>query len=206
MRIFMARTDAPESVRLSLPDARLLSISRTGEMAVSLHHTFEGWMGFGTLARSSVLGSAPRVLAENIREAEWTPRRASWPWSAASNGLEQLEFPMGHVVYRTSGSSAISASHHPAIASPLPTTPCLPTTPAVCRWWIARARAPSWRMDSFQLRGVAWSPNGEEVWFTGHPCGAGRDVRDAIFAVTLDGRRRVALVGPDLPEALRRRA
>jgi serine/threonine protein kinase len=73
LRIFMTRTDSQESVPLKLPDARLLSISRTSEMAISLGHKYEGWMGSGTLARSSVLGSAPRILTEDVREAERRP-------------------------------------------------------------------------------------------------------------------------------------
>jgi hypothetical protein len=103
LRIFMTRTDAPESVRLSLPDARLMSIARTGEMAVSLGHTFEGWMGIGTLARTSVLGSAPRVLAEKIREAAWTPDGSELAVARRVGSLEHLEFPLGTVLYKTSG-------------------------------------------------------------------------------------------------------
>jgi hypothetical protein len=80
-----------------------MSISRTGEMAVSLGHTYEGWMGFGTLARSSVLGSAPRVLAENIREAEWSADGMALAVVRRVGMLEQLEFPLGHIVYKTSG-------------------------------------------------------------------------------------------------------
>ncbi len=194
IRIFMTRTDSPESVRLSLPDARLLSISRTGEMAVSLHHTFEGWMGFGTLARSSVLGSAPRVLAEDIREAEWG-RDGELAVVRRANGLEQLEFPMGHVVYRTSGfigdirvspsGDRIVFADHPLFADD-----------AGGVSMVDRAGTRTVLAEGFiQLRGVAWSPNGEEVWFTGTRAGQG-DVRDAIFAVTFDGRRRVLWSGP----------
>ena len=194
IRIFMTRTDSPESVRLSLPDARLLSISRTGEMAVSLHHTFEGWMGSGTLARSSVLGSAPRVLAEDIREAEWG-RDGELAVVRRANGLEQLEFPMGHVVYRTSGfisdirvspsGDRIVFADHPLFADD-----------AGGVSMVDRAGTRTVLAEGFiQLRGVAWSPNGEEVWFTGTRAGQG-DVRDAIFAVTFDGRRRVLWSGP----------
>jgi hypothetical protein len=45
LKLFMARADSPESAPLSLPDARLLSVSKTGELAISLNHTFEGWFG-----------------------------------------------------------------------------------------------------------------------------------------------------------------
>ncbi|HVH56171.1 MAG TPA: hypothetical protein VM791_07950 [Vicinamibacterales bacterium] len=61
LKLFMARSDNPESASLSLPNARLLSVSKTGELAISLDHAYDGWMGEGTLARSSLLGTAPRV-------------------------------------------------------------------------------------------------------------------------------------------------
>ena len=99
----MARTDSPESAPLSLPNARLLSVSKTGELAISLGHTFEGWMGEGTLARSSVLGSAPRVMAEHVREAEWTPDGSDLAVVRRVGGFERLEFPLGKVLYQTSG-------------------------------------------------------------------------------------------------------
>jgi hypothetical protein len=40
------------------------------------------------------------------------------------------------------------------------------------------------------IRGLAWSSSGDEVWFTGRAAG-GSEMQDGIFAVTLDGRRRV---------------
>jgi eukaryotic-like serine/threonine-protein kinase len=195
LRIFMARTDAPESVRLSLPDARLLSISRTGEMAISLHHTFEGWMGSGTLARSSVLGSAPRVLAENIREADWMHDGADLAVVRRVNALEQLEFPVGRVVYRTSGfisdirispsGDRIAFADHPLFADDAGGVSI-----------VDREGKRTALADGFNsIRGLAWSPNGNEIWFTGTRAGQA-EMRDAIFAVTLDGRRRVVWSSP----------
>ncbi len=194
LRVFMTRTDSPESVRLSLPDARLLSISRQGEMAVSLHHTYEGWIGAGTLARSSVLGSAPRVLAENVREADWSGdgglaivRRA--------NGLEQLEFPMGRVIYRTSGfisdirvspsGDRVAFADHPLFADDAGGVSV-----------VDRAGKRVALVEGFNsVRGLAWAPSGSEVWFTGTSAGQ-VEMRDAIFAVSLDGRRRVVWSSP----------
>ena len=137
LRIFMTRTDSQESVRLSLPDARLLSISKSGELAISLGHTFEGWMGVGTLARSSMLGSAPRVLLEDIREAEWSPDGAELAVVRRAGGLEQLEFPAGKVLYKTSGFISDIRFSPDGARIGLPITSCLPTMRARCRWWIA---------------------------------------------------------------------
>jgi serine/threonine protein kinase len=103
LKLFMVRTDSPESAPLSLPDARLLAVSKSGELAISLSHTFEGWMGEGTLARSSLLGSAPRVVAEHVREADWTPDGGDLAVVRRADGFERLEFPLGTVLYQTSG-------------------------------------------------------------------------------------------------------
>src|SRR4029079_2060888 len=73
IRAFLTRTETPGATPLNLPDASILSISSTGELAVSLGHTFEGWMGEGTLARVPMFGGAPRAILEHVREADWTP-------------------------------------------------------------------------------------------------------------------------------------
>ena len=149
----MARTDGPESAPLSLPDARLLSVSKTGELAISLGHTFEGWMGEGTLARSSMLGSAPRVLAEHVREAEWSPDGGDLAIVRRVGGLERLEFPLGKVLYQTSGFISDIRFSPQAIASRSPITRCMPTMRARWRWSIARANGRCCRMAGFPFVG-----------------------------------------------------
>ena len=133
----------PESVRLSLPDARLLSISKSGELAISLGHVFEGWMGMGTLARSSMLGSAPRVLLENIREAEWSPD------GAESGHRAPRRRPRTTRVSRRSRALQVVGLHqrHPLFARWRAhrlcrhSLRCLPTMRARCRSSISRRTA-----------------------------------------------------------------
>jgi Tol biopolymer transport system component len=194
LRIFMTRTDAPESVRLSLPDARLMSIARTGEMAVSLGHTFEGWMGIGTLARTSVLGSAPRVLAEKIREAAWTPDGSELAVARRVGSLEHLEFPLGTVLYKTSGyisdlrfspdGAYIAFADHPLFADDAGAVSV-----------IDRAGKRTVLAEGYtSVRGLAWSPDGHEVWFTATK--NTNDAGNAVYAVTLAGQRRVVWSSP----------
>jgi len=193
LRIFMTRTDGQESVRLSLPDARVLSISKSGELAISLGHVFEGWMGMGTLARTSMLGRAPRVLLENIREAEWSPDGADLAIVRRVGGLEQLEFPAGHALYKSSGyisdirfspdGTRIAFTDHPLFAD---------DAGAVSIVDRAGQRTVLW--DGFiSVRGLAWSADGTEIWFTGTSGGVDRD---AVYAVTLAGRQRVVMASP----------
>ena len=194
VRIFMTRTDAPESVRLSLPDARVLSIAPTGEMAVSLGHTFEGWMGMGTLARSSVLGSAPKILADKIREAAWTPDGKDLAVARRVGALEQLEFPVGQVLYKTSGyvsdlrfspsGDRIAFADHPLFADDAG------GVSIVDRSGQRTVLSDGW----ISVRGIAWSNDGKEVWFTATRGGA--EAGDGLYAVTPEGKQRVVLSGP----------
>lgn len=197
LRIFMMRTDAPESVPLKLPDARLLSISRTAEMAVSLGHRYEGWMGLGTLARSSMLGSTPRIVAEGVREAEWAPDGAELAIVRRADTLENLEFPIGHVLYRSSGfisdirfspdGSRIAFADHPLFADDAGVVSV-----------VDRAGRRTVLSDSYtSVRGLAWSPDGREIWFS-----AGKDDEGGLYAVTLSGGRRTVWSTPSFVKLL----
>jgi WD40 repeat protein len=197
LRIFMMRTDAPESVPLKLPDARLLSISRTAEMAVSLGHQYEGWMGVGTLARSSMLGSTPRIVAEAVREAEWAPDGSELAIVRRVDTLENLEFPIGHVLYRSSGfisdirfspdGSRIAFADHPLFADDAGVVSV-----------VDRAGRRTVLSDSYtSVRGLAWSPDGREIWFS-----AGKDDEGGLYAVTLSGDRRTVWSTPSFVKLL----
>jgi Tol biopolymer transport system component len=193
LRVFMARTESPESVRLSVPDARLLSISRAGEMAISLDHSYEGWIGAGTLARSSLLGSAPRVLAEQVREADWAPDGSSLAIVRRADGLEQLEFPIGRALYKTSGfishirfapdGERIAFADHPTFGDDAGGVSV-----------VDRAGQRTVLSEGYiSVRGVAWSTDSREVWFVGR---GGAEITDAIHAVSLSGQRRVVWTSP----------
>jgi serine/threonine protein kinase/Tol biopolymer transport system component len=194
LKLFMVRTDSPESAPLSLPDARLLSVSKAGELAISLNHTFEGWMGEGTLARSSLLGSAPRVVAEHVREADWSPDGGDLAVVRRADGFERLEFPLGTVLYQTSGyisdirfspsGDRIAFADHPIYSDDAG------TIAVVDRAGHRSALSDGWT----SIHGLAWSKDGSEIWF-----GATKGVAvnpDGVFAVTSSGRLRAVTAGP----------
>jgi Tol biopolymer transport system component len=194
LRLFMARADSPESAPLSLPAARLLSVSKTGELAISLDHTFEGWMGEGTLARSSLLGSAPRVMAEHVREADWTPDGADLAVVRRAEGFERLEFPLGNVLYQTSGyisdirfspsGDHIAFADHPVYsddAGAIAIVDKQGRRAILSDGWVS-------------IHGIAWSKDGSEIWFGGTKGAAINS--DGIFAVTPSGRLRTVTAGP----------
>jgi eukaryotic-like serine/threonine-protein kinase len=183
IRTFLTRTDSAEAVRINLPDAQVLSVSNIGEMAISLEHTYQGWMGEGTLARSSVLGGSPKPLIEHVREADWSPDGSGLAIVRRVNGLERLEFPIGHPLYETSGyishvrfspsGDRIAFADHPLYADDSGGVSV-----------VDRRGARTVLASGFNsVRGVAWAPGGQEVWFT---AGAAQSIRDtALVAASL---------------------
>jgi len=194
LKVFMARVDGPESAPLNLPTAHLLSVSKSAELAVSLGHTYEGWMGEGTLARSSVLGSAPRVMVEHVREADWAPDGADLAIVRRVGGLEQLEFPVGTVLYQTSGYISdvrfSPAGDRIAFADHQIYSDDAGSVAVVDKQGHRSALSEGW----LSIHGLAWTKDGSEVWFgasKGSAVSGG-----GIYGVTPQGQLRTVLVGP----------
>jgi Tol biopolymer transport system component len=194
IRTFMTRTDSTEVVRVNVPDAQVLSVSRSGEMAISLGHAFEGWMGAGTLARASLLGGSPRPLLEHVREAEWSPDGSELAIVRRESGFERLEFPISRVLYQTSGyisnirfspaGDRIAFADHPFFADDAG------GVSIVDRQGTRTVLAERYN----SVRGVAWSPDGREVWFSAATAESGANT--ALLAAPLSGRPRVVYSGP----------
>ena len=94
----------PRARAIGVSDAQLLAVSRTGEMAVATHPTF-AWFdaGRGTLARAPVIGGAPREIALDVEYADWMPDGEQLVAARYHEERSSLEFPIGHVVFESSG-------------------------------------------------------------------------------------------------------
>jgi Tol biopolymer transport system component/predicted Ser/Thr protein kinase len=104
IEIFMTRPESPESKSLGLPSADVLSVSRTGELAISLdRHLLIGWESAGTLARVPLSGGAPRELLENVQDADWSPDGKQLAVIHQSGNRVRLEYPIGTVLREATG-------------------------------------------------------------------------------------------------------
>ena len=192
IRLFFTRLDTPQSMPVSLPDAGLLGVSQTGELAVSLGHSFEGWMGEGTLARAPLLGGGARPVLEGVREADFSPDGSQLAIVRRVDGRERLELPAGRVLYETAGyishvrvsprGDRIAFADHALWADDVGTIAVVDLSGA------KKTLTDIWAGG---VSGLAWSPSGEEVWFTASP----GDSNLAVRAVDLAGRQRVLLAG-----------
>ena len=97
-RVHSGRLDSPESNPLNLPEANVLAISRSGDLALALGPHRDGVITYGTLARVPIGGGAPRELVENVKFADWSPDGADLAIVRGVGGRDQLEYPIGKVL------------------------------------------------------------------------------------------------------------
>ena len=186
-RIYLTRTDSPETTEPALPSAVLASVSSRSELALSLDRHFLGswWLGTGMLAQAPLFGGSPREIAPEIGEAAWLPdgqglaviRRA---------GLENVvEFPLGHPVFSSTGwlvGLRVSPDgRHVAFID-------MTGIGHGSALRVVDANGAS-RMSTalgFWHGGLAWKPDGRELYFVQSKAPDGA----TLEAVDLEGRRR----------------
>jgi len=178
----------------ALTSSYLLSLSRTNELALILRGRpgarldFEG----GVLARSPLIGGTPREILEDVPWADWSPQGELAVVHHAS-GRDNLEFPIGKVLYQTSGSiSNIRFSPDGGRIAFLDHPKRWDDTGSVCVIDLAGNKttlSPDWEW----AYGLAWSPRGNEVWFTALENG---ESNRALRVVSLSGKQRRMLTVP----------
>ncbi len=188
MEIFTTRPESPQARSLALVETDLLGISPSGEMAVSLRSRSQGsYVQSGTLARAALDGGAPREVLEDVQWADWSPDGNSVAVVRDVGGRNRLEFPIGKVLYETSGwishprvspkGNLVAFLDHPLPADDLGSVAFVDLS----------GQKKTLSSDWYTSEGLAWSSSGEEIWFTASRVGVAR----AINAVSLSGKERL---------------
>jgi hypothetical protein len=190
LELFWAHVGNPEARALGFRDTDLLSVSASNEMAVLLRAEFvTSFDRRGTLARVPPMGGAARELLHDVHGADWSPDGAQLAIIRAKQGMMRLEFPLGNVLYQSVGwISLIRISHDGqriAFADHPTRNTDSGTICVVDRKGVRKVLTQDWGT----LRGLAWSADGSEIWFTADSGGAAR----GMYAVTLDGKLRRVL-------------
>jgi Tol biopolymer transport system component len=193
-RLFSTRPESPESSPLTLPECELLSISKKGLMAISLDRHWAGrFMWTGTLAQVPLVGGAPREVLEDVQWADWAPDGAGLAIIRHVAGKTRLEYPVDNVLYETAGwlshprvspdGKRVAFLDHPVQGDDAG------SVVTVDRGGKAASHSTRW----ITAYGLAWRPDGREIWFTGTRVGVAR----AIWSVSLSGRERLLLQTPN---------
>jgi predicted Ser/Thr protein kinase len=173
-RVYQTHVDRPESKLLDIPPGFLLGVSVKQELAVLLTTQRATYVSPGTLARVPAIGGTPRSLIEGAIYADWGPDGDQM----AVNLNPGCEFPIGRQIEPRCGMIRVS--------------------PKGDRVAITRdggvdirdlAGKPVASVDLPLAFGMAWSPDGREVWVTGSESGGAHD--RALYAIDLLGTRRL---------------
>ncbi len=192
-QLYSTRIENPESLKLALPEGKIEAISRAGEMLVlSSMRLGIGYAAAGTLSQAPLSGSASRAILEDVASAEWSPDGASQAVVRAPQWRYRLEFPVGKVLYETTGyishprispkGDAIAFLDHPFVGDDRGSVAVINLA--------GKKKTLSDGWESAQ--GLAWSASGKEIWFTASRAGSSR----ALYAVTLAGSERAVLAAP----------
>ncbi|HEY4228554.1 MAG TPA: protein kinase [Thermoanaerobaculia bacterium] len=104
LELFSTRADSTESRSLGLPPADILSISSSGEMAISLGRRYTiGYETTGTLATVSLGGGTPRPILEDVEDADWSPDGKALAVARHAGNRRRIEYPIGKVLYDAPG-------------------------------------------------------------------------------------------------------
>jgi len=181
---------------LNLSDANLLAVSPSpdNELAIALHGTHSGQLETvgGMLARTPQAGGSPKELLPDVRWADWDAK-GGLAVVHDFDGQSRLEYPIGNVLYQNNGGwisnirfspdrKQIAFMNHQTLWDNLG---------VVCVTDLAghiKTLTREWASE----QGVAWRPDGKEIWFTAAESGTNLN----LMAVTLSGKVRTVLALP----------
>jgi len=192
--VFISSANSTESRDLGLPKTEVLAVAPSGQMAVLRNFSLSAnhFTHRGTLAQVSIGADAPRDLLDNVEAADWTPDGNGLAAVHIVNGQSRIEYPIGKVLYETTGwignlrfspkADRLAFIDHNLLGDDGGTVDVVDLSGKKSQLTERWASAV----------GAAWSPSGDEIWFTATATGFSRSLR----GVTLSGKVRELLSAP----------
>jgi Tol biopolymer transport system component len=191
-RLFLTRLESPGATPLALPSAVLMAVSPSAELAIGLKPRPSMTPEPTTLAQAPLFGGAPRSILEGVVFADWSPTGSGLAIVHAVGSHQRLEFPAGKVLYETEGEIGwprVSPAGDRIAFLDWPVKNDDRGSVAVVDLGGAKRTISG---SSEGVRGLAWTPDGREVWYTAAQAGA----HYSLWATTLEGRERPLLRAP----------
>jgi len=184
--MYVTQQGSPESRSLGLRGDRLGGVSRSGELLIG---RIVG--GSATLAQAPMGGGAPRDVLENVSGADWGPDGTSIAVLRDSGATTRIEFPVGKPLFESVSLKHLRVSPRGDLLafSEHPFSNDFRGDIAVVDLSGTKATLSANWSD---IRGLAWSRDGKEVWFTATRAGA----ENSLWAVSLQGEVRSVFRAP----------
>lgn len=186
---FLGRPANPDARDLQLKDARIMSISRTGDMAVlfgpqNITHTW----GLRTLASIPMAGGGRRDVLTGIVDADWIPGTDSLAVvrDPGDNRPWTVEFPAGTTVHETPAAWSLRVSPDGSRLAFFEGPLMFGSAPQAMITVIDKSGRKSTVSRGWAGFGLAWAPSGSEIWFTATRPAPG-EFAPSVHAVTLSG-------------------
>jgi len=188
LQIYSTIGDSLLTQPLEISDASLLAISKSGELALTMHGMRESHLRFekGTLARAPLAGGSPREMLEDVSWADWS-ENGELAVVHHANGRDRIEYPIGRVLYQNGGGwishirispsgDQVAFINHASLWDDRGSVFVVDTS--------GHEKLLTPKFDSAD--GLAWTSDGKEIWFTAANSGYTRSLR----AVTPKGNMR----------------
>ncbi len=187
--LFNTRPESPQSQEMEPKGADVLAVSASGELLLALHSKprDSSFVYAGTLARVPLVGGAPREILNDVEWADWSPDGTNIVIVHEVGARKRLEFPLGKVLYDADGwignprvapdGKSVAFVDHPQANDDGGAVAVLDLA--------GKKKTLSEGWDSIQ--GLAWSPDGNEIWFTATRTGGDR----SLYATDLSGKVRL---------------
>jgi hypothetical protein len=207
-RVLLGRPDG-DARDLGLEGARIVSISDSGNMAVLFgNQNIARTFGIRTLARVPMAGGARRDLLNGIVDADWIPGTDTLAVirDPGSNRPWVVEFPIGTPVHEARAAWSLRVSPNGNYIAFFEGPVVFGSVPEGMITVVHRSGQKSTLSKGWTGIGLAWTPAGDEIWFTGthgsvaDPASTTNESRIGapwLQAVSLSGVERTVHRAPD---------
>ena len=197
---FLGRPESPDARDLQLENARIVSISKAGDMAMLFgQQDISHMLGTRTLARVPMAGGGRRDVLTGVVDADWIPGTDTLavirdpgndrPWT--------VEFPVGTPVHeaRAAWSLRVSPDGNRVAFFEGPTA-IFDSAPESMVTVVDKSGQTSTLSRGLAGIGLAWAPSGNEIWYTAARTSQ-TPTGPQLYAVSLAGVERIVNRAPD---------
>jgi len=173
-----------------IQSAAIKSVSSSGKIAVLLNFELnwsDGWQG--TLAMLPAEGGKPEIVMEGVDEAAFAPDGNRFAIVRTVGGEQQLEYPVGQVLYKSSGWMSFPRFSPKGDKIAFFEHPIGDNGGSINIFDLSSQKTYVISREWTSLRGLAWNAKTNEIWFGGSRVGR----LQTINAVSLSGELRMNL-------------